>query len=88
MGLYACCMVGVIFLAYIINPIGIWGGPVIYGFNHYKTKQSLYEDVFKPYEIMRIQPDVVYIGSSQVDQGFDLTTVKTNDECSYNMGIA
>lgn len=80
-------IMGWFFFTYLIDPIGIWGAPVIQGFNHYKATQTRYEDVFKVYEIMRVKPNVVYIGSSEVDLGFDVSAFNTTDARTYNMGI-
>lgn len=85
-GFFAIQMIW-IFFAYFVDPIGIWGAPIIRGFNHYKTKQSRYEDVFKAYEIMRVNPDIVIVGASQVERGFSIENVSVTEGQSYNFGI-
>lgn len=66
--------------AWIIDPIEIWESPVIRGFNHIKPKQGNFLDVFKPFQVRRHAPDIVYIGTSRVYVGFKA------EENAYNMG--
>lgn len=73
-------------LAYLINPVGIWDAPVVHGFNHYKTKQEYYLDVCKPYEYIREQPDILYIGASQMIYGFE--PVNKDGRKIYTMGLS
>ena len=80
--------VGRLVVDYVIDPIGIWGAPVIQGFNHYKTKQNNYLDVFHPYSYMREQPDVLFIGSSQINRGFAPAGTSHMEGRAYTMGFA
>ena len=71
-------------ILYFVDPISIWGMEKINGFNHYKIHQREYLDVFKPYEVERIQPNIVWIGSSRVFVGFQMNEM----EKEYNMGTS
>ena len=57
--------------AILVDPISIWGTPLIDRFNHYKKKQINYLDVFHPYQYLREKPDILYLGTSQVCRGFE-----------------
>lgn len=75
-------------LAYLIDPIGMWGSPVIPGFNNYKFKQGSYLDVMKPYEYMREKPDILYIGASQNYVGFRPVDEEHPEKKVYTMGLS
>ena len=66
--------------AWLVDPIGLWESPVIHGFNHIKPKQAAFLDVFKPFQVRRHAPEIVYIGTSRVYVGF------RPEENAYNMG--
>ena len=66
--------------AWLIDPIELWESPVIHGFNHIKPKQAAFLDVFKPFQVRRHAPEIVYIGTSRVYVGF------RPEENAYNMG--
>ena len=75
--------VGMLLLAgvvWLVDPIEIWEAPIIRGFNHIKPKQAVFLDVFKPFQVQRHKPDIVYIGTSRVYVGF------RPEENAYNMG--
>lgn len=75
---------GVVFLvavaAWLVDPIELWEAPIIRGFNHIKPKQAVFLDVFKPFQVVRHAPEIVYIGTSRVYVGF------RPEENAYNMG--
>ncbi len=75
-------------LVYFIDPIGIWGAPVIPGFNNYKFKQGSFLDVVKPYEYMREKPDILYIGASQNYVGFRPVDDEHPEKKVYTMGLS
>lgn len=70
----------------LVDPLGIWRLTSTQGFNHYKSKQGSYLDVWKPYQYSKIQPDIVYIGSSRVYVG--LPAGQYGNERIYNMGAS
>lgn len=70
--------------AYVVDPIGIWGTKDIQGFNQAKVKQGSFLDIYKQYEYKRLQPDVIWIGTSRVYVGF--APDKSQNE--YNMGLS
>jgi len=78
-----CIFCAVLFLsgaAWLIDPIELWEAPIIRGFNHIKPKQAVFLDVFKPFQVRRHAPEVVYIGTSRVYVGLK------PEENAYNMG--
>ena len=52
-----------------IDPYGIWGHSSIVGVNHIKNEQKGYERLFKAVYVMRVQPKVVFLGSSRMRNG-------------------
>lgn len=78
------CIFAAMFLlagvVWLVDPIEIWEAPIIRGFNHIKPKQAVFLDVFKPFQVQRHKPDIVYIGTSRVYVGF------RPEENAYNMG--
>ena len=74
-------------LTIIIDPLGIFNSNIIKGFNNYKVLQSSYLDVWKPYEIKKVKPDIIFIGSSRVYYSIDPKLYKTND-IVYNAGFS
>lgn len=90
--IYSCYIVGAVIVsllctlivAYVVDPIGIWGTGDIAGFNNAKIKKGGYMNIYKPYECARIKPDVVWIGTSRVYVGF----FPEEDANEYNMGVS
>ena len=75
-------------LVYFIDPIGIWGAPIIPGFNNYKFKQGAFLDVMKPYEYIREKPDILYIGASQNYVGFRPADDAHPEKKVYTLGLS
>ncbi len=78
------CIFGAVALlsgaAWLVDPIELWESPVIHGFNHIKPKQAAFLDVFKPFQVKRHAPEIIYIGTSRVYVGF------RPEKNAYNMG--
>lgn len=90
LGILSICVawiVGTLCLACLIDPIGIWGAPVVRGLNHYK-RQGGYLDVCKPYEYMREKPDILYIGASKMYVGFEPVCRTHPEKKVYTMGLS
>lgn len=79
-------VIGTISVSILVDPINIWGTPIINGFNNYKVKQRVFLEIAKPYEYARVKPDVVYIGSSRVYVGIPPVHHGIKDEKVFNMG--
>lgn len=73
---------GLFTVLYVVDPIGMFGSPLISGVNNYKEKQAAFLDVYKPFELRRYKPDDIYIGNSRVYVGW-----KT-EENAYNLGMS
>ena len=71
-----------------IDPLGIWGSPIISGINNFKVKQPLNLDLLKPYQYRMVQPDVVFIGSSRVYVGLAPKDYPDKSVKVYNMGMS
>lgn len=70
----------------IIDPIDIWGSPLVYGVNQVKVKQEDLLDISRPYEFERVRPNIVYIGESEVYKGIYPTSIHASDDKVYAMG--
>ncbi|TYZ29106.1 hypothetical protein FZ041_06060 [Selenomonas caprae] len=81
-GVVIFILIGLFAALYIIDPIGMWGTPVYAGLNNYKEKQSVFLDVYKPFELRRYKPDNIYIGTSRVYVGWYA------EENAYNLGAS
>lgn len=77
-----------LFAVWLIDPIGMWGAPIVRGFNHYKVMQGAYLDVYKPYEYMREKPDILYIGESYMYVGFEPICKDHPEKKVYTMGLS
>ena len=51
--------------AIVVDPIGIWGVPPIWGWTNVHSEQEHYYEVFRPYDYARQQPEEVIIGTSR-----------------------
>ena len=74
--------VGLSMAAYIVDPVGMWHHGMLQGFNHHKVKQSVFLDVYKPFELRYYQPEDIYIGTSRVFVGWRA------EENAYNLGAS
>lgn len=74
-------------LTIIIDPLGIFNSNIIKGFNNYKVVQGGYIDVWKPYNIREVKPDIIFIGSSRVYSSIDTRLYETN-KVVYNAGFS
>ena len=85
------CVVGLLcttlLISYLIDPIGMWGAPIIQGFNHYKWYAG-YLDVCKPYEYIHEKPDILYIGASALYVGFEPICRTHPEKKVYMMGLS
>ena len=86
LGVFLGGLLAYLSLVWLIDPVGVWGTPVIRGINHYKVNQGRFLDVYKPYEYMREKPDVLYIGASGIYVGIE--PVSKTDKKVYNMGLS
>lgn len=69
-------------ISYIIDPIGQWESPIIAGLNNNKKSQREFLDVFKPFQVVNHEADMIYIGSSRIFVGF------RTEEYAYNMAAS
>lgn len=72
----------------LVDPLGIWGAPIIPGFNNYKVGQPLTLDLWKPYQYRMVKPDVVFLGSSRVYVGLAPKDYPDRSARVYNMGMS
>lgn len=86
--LFTLVFLSVIGTFIVVDPIGMWEVISIRGFNHYKIKQTNFIDVFKPYQYVKVNPDVVYIGSSRVYVGLPPDYPSSGGKKIYNMGCS
>ncbi len=75
-------------ISVIVDPIDILGMPIIKGVNNYKVKQGSYLDVYKPYQVLRYKPEVVFIGTSRVYNSLKPQLQGYSDDKVYNQGFS
>ena len=73
-------------LAYIIDPVEFFGTKKLNGINHYKVKEINYLYTCKPYQVLRMSPEVVFIGTSRIYVGWKPSLAGNNDMSVYNLG--
>ena len=72
----------------IVNPYGIFATPTIDNFNHIKPKQKNLDRLYKAFEIRRIKPTTILLGSSRVETGLNAQHPAFNyPELTYNSSI-
>jgi hypothetical protein len=71
----------------IVDPFDVWGGPVTAGFNNFKSVQDKNERLFKIYQYERMEPEVVFFGSSRVNYCTPAEWPGVPDDKVYNLGI-
>lgn len=81
-------MLSLITSVVVIDPINAIGFPIIRGINNNKYAQDQYMDVFKPYELVRRDAEVLFIGTSRVYRGMKPTLTGFTDDKVYNLGFS
>jgi len=71
----------------VVDPFGVWGSPVVRGFNGFKEGQRGSERVFKPYQYLAAEPSVVLMGSSRTNYCTPAKWPGVPDEKVYNLGL-
>jgi len=74
LGLIGCVLLPPLLLAAFVaavDPYYLFGSPSWHGFNAVKPKYESHVLVVKPYQLRRIRPDAVSLGSSRVEVGID-----------------
>ena len=72
----------------IVDPLGMSRIIVIPGFNANKIERSPYERIFKVYDVSRIRPKVVCIGTSRCQYGLEMNNSIFGNFKVYNLGIS
>lgn len=73
-------------LLWFIDPVSLFGSPVVDGVNNQKNKEGIVLDIVKPYQYLRIRPKELYIGTSRVYVGFG--PVPGDGVDAYNIGAS
>ena len=81
------CVIMLFVCSVIIDPIGILDMPKIRGINNYKVEQNLYVYVYKPYQYLKANADVVFVGSSRVHAGLKANLLDKQKKV-YNFGCS
>jgi hypothetical protein len=75
-------------LNFIVNPLGIYRGPVIAGFNDVHPATTAFERLHKAEREKQLKPDVVVTGTSRADSGMDPREEFFPGSVSYNYGLS
>jgi hypothetical protein len=78
---------GVLAFQLNIDPFGVWGSTVRPGINNSRTGQVNTDRMFKPYQLIRTSPAVVFLGTSHVEYGLPPRWHGVDPERVYNFGI-
>lgn len=80
---------GVMAFNYTMDPYLLFGSPRIAGFNARKPAADTQQRLMKSYEVMRVRPYTLILGSSRVDSGIDPEDPdwRQTDRPVYNLGI-
>lgn len=77
-----------VILVIAVDPLGIIGSPIIRGFNHYKSKQDVYQYVWKPYAAVDSKADVIFIGTCRVRTGWQPSLIGYSENKIFNLGLS
>jgi hypothetical protein len=72
---------------WLVNPYNIFSTPVIKGFNAYKIEVTSHGRMSKIYEVNRLQPDIVILGSSR-SLAVPVEPLQNESESAYNLALA
>lgn len=72
----------------IIDPYGIWGWCRVIGFTMSSPKTEQTEYIMKPIELARVQPETLFLGTSQVMYAMDMDEYhRLTGRTAYNFGL-
>ena len=80
-------MIGIFLVGIVVDPLELLGMPIINGINNSKVKQGSCLDVFKPYQVIKYKPEVVFIGSSRVKNACKPTLYGYDDDKVFNFAF-
>jgi hypothetical protein len=84
----ALCLGSVAGVNLIIDPYGIFATPVIKKFNVIKPEKENSDRLYKAFDIRRIKPTTIFLGSSRVATGLNSNhPAFSNPELTYNSGF-
>jgi hypothetical protein len=72
---------------WLVNPYNVFSAPVIKGFNAYKVEVTNHGRMSKVYEVNRLQPDIVILGSSRA-LVVPVEPLQNESESAYNLALA
>jgi len=72
---------------WFVNPYNIFSSPAIKGFNALKVAAGRRGRLSKVYEVNRLQPDIIILGSSR-ELGIPVEPLQTDSETAYNLALA
>jgi len=72
---------------YIVNPLNAYNAPVIKGLNNIHPAAGTYTRLYKIEAVKRQKPDVIILGTSRADTGFNPRTEYFPDAAPYNFAL-
>ena len=82
--------ISIAFLAtfnWFVNPYNVFSSPAIKGFNALKVAAGRRGRLSKVYEVNRLQPDIIILGSSR-ELSIPVEPLQTDSESAYNLALA
>ncbi len=87
-GLVALVVLGVLgSLNALVDPFGMFGAPVLRGFNANKAAVSKYIRFSKPLSVISQRPEILLLGTSRLQYGIDPDILSGAHQRAYNFGI-
>lgn len=94
--LYNYCLLGITaipimtvgLINWLVDPQDIFKTPNYWNINHEKITKDRNDRLYKAVDVVRLQPDIIIIGSSRTKQGIDPeSAVLPSDENVYNLSL-
>lgn len=71
-----------------IDPYGAMNSPIWMGFNHIKIEKNKQVRMFKAMDVIRFQPQTIFLGFSRTEFGLDPAHPAIGQTPAYNLGIS
>jgi hypothetical protein len=85
--LAALLVLSVAGINYVVNPLNAYNSPVIKGLNDRHPAAGTYTRLYKIEAVKRRKPDVIVLGTSRADTGFNPRTEYFPDSNPYNFAL-
>lgn len=74
-------------LNFAVDPYGVMNSPVWVGLNHLKIEKDKQVRMFKAIDVIRFQPQTIFLGFSRTEFGLDPSHPAIAETPAYNLGL-